>query len=75
MKRLQFKLMMEGLIMTAVEKIYVLGFEDAKEEVEKIIEMVEELDEFWNSTGDLTEIDWLEEITETVETIKIRIEK
>ena len=64
---------MEGLLMTAVEKICVLGFEDAKEDVGKIVDMVEELEAFWNSSGSLTERDWMEEISETVETLKLRI--
>lgn len=73
MNRLEFKMMMEGLISTAVEKICVLGFEDGREDVEKIVDMVEDLEAFWNSSGDLTETDWMEEITATVETLKLRI--
>lgn len=73
MNRLEFRMMMEGLLMTAVEKICVLGFEDAKEDVGKIVNMVEELEAFWNSSGSLTERDWMEEISETVETLKLRI--
>ena len=73
MNRLEFRMMMEGLLMTAVEKICVLGFEDAKEDVGKIVDMVEELEAFWNSSGSLTERDWMEEISETVETLKLRI--
>ncbi|OLS02566.1 hypothetical protein [Tissierella creatinophila] len=73
MNRLQFKMMMEGLITTAIEKICVLGFEDGKEDIEKIVDMIEELEAFWNSSGSLTETDWMEEITSTVESLKLRI--
>lgn len=39
-------MMLEGLVATAVEKICVLGEEDAKEDVSNIIEMIEELESF-----------------------------
>lgn len=73
MKRLEFKIMMEGLVSTAVEKICVLGFEEAREDIERIINMIEELEAFWNSSGELTETDWMDEISATVEALKIRI--
>jgi len=73
MTRLQMKIMMEGLIATAVEKICVLGWEDAKEDVGKIIDMVEDLELFWDSDGGLTKIDWMAEISATVEALKERI--
>ena len=57
--RVQMKMMMEGLIETAVEKINVLGWEDAKEDVQKLIDVVEDLEMFWNSDGELTETDWV----------------
>ena len=38
--RAQMKMMMEGLIATAVEKISVLGWEDAKEDVQKLTDVV-----------------------------------
>ena len=69
----QLKMMMEGLIATAVEKICVLGWEDAKEDVERIIDMIEDLEMFWDSDGRLTETDWMAEIATTVETLKRRI--
>ena len=69
----QLKMMMEGLRATAVEKICVLGWEDAKEDVEKIIDMIEDLEMFWDSDGRLTETDWMAEIATTVETLKRRI--
>lgn len=46
MTRLQFKTMMEGLMATAIEKICVLGLEDSKADVEKIIDFVEDLENF-----------------------------
>ncbi len=67
MTRLQMKIMMEGLIATAVEKICVLGCEDAKEDVGKIIDMVEDLEIFWDNDGKLTEIDWVAETLMAVE--------
>jgi hypothetical protein len=63
----QLKIMMEGLIATAVEKICVLGWEDAKEDVEKLVDLVKELEMFWDSDGSLTEIDWLAEILMAIE--------
>ena len=63
----QLKIMMEGLITTVVEKICVLGWEDAKEDVEKIVDLVEELEMFWDSDGRLTETDWVAEILMEIE--------
>ena len=59
MTRVQMKMMMEGLIATAVEKIRVLGWEDAKEDVQKLTDVVEDLEMFWDSDGELTETDWV----------------
>lgn len=67
MTRLQMKMMMEGLIATAVEKICVLGWEDAKEDVEKLVDLVEELEMFWDSDGHLTETDWVAQILMAIE--------
>ena len=61
------KMMMEGLITTAVEKIRVLGWEDAKEDVQKIVEMVEDLEMFWDWDGELTETDWVVAILAAIE--------
>lgn len=74
MKRLELKIMMEGLVSTAIEKICVLGFEDSKEDVEKIIDMIEDLECFWNSSGKLSSTNWMEEINSTVEALRTRIE-
>lgn len=65
--RVQMKMMMEGLIATAVEKISVLGWEDAKEDVQKIVEMVDDLESFWDSDGELTGVDWVAKILAAVE--------
>ena len=63
----QLKIMMEGLITTAVEKICVLGWEDAKEDVEKLVDLVEDLEMFWDSDGRLTETDWVAEVLMAIE--------
>lgn len=65
--RVQMKMMMEGLIATAVEKISVLGWENAKEDVQKFIDVVEDLEMFWDSDGELTGIDWVAKILAAVE--------
>ncbi|MFU0824069.1 hypothetical protein [Clostridium sp.] len=67
MTRLKMKIMMEGLIATAVEKINALGWEDAKEDVEKIVDMIEDLEMFWDPDGKLTKTDWSFEIQLAVE--------
>ncbi len=63
----QLKIMMEGLITTVVEKICVLGWEDAKEDVEKLVDLVEDLEMFWDCDGHLTETDWVAEILMAIE--------
>ena len=65
--RVQIKMMMEGLIATAVEKIRVLGWEDAKEDVQKFIDVVEDLEMFWDSDGELTETDWVAAMLAAIE--------
>ena len=67
MTRVQIKMMMEGLITTAVEKISVLGWEDAKEDVQKFIDVVEDLEMFWDSDGELTETDWVAAMLAAIE--------
>ena len=67
MTRIQIKMMMEGLITTAVEKISVLGWEDAKEDVQKIVEMVDDLEMFWDSDGELTRTDWVAAMLDAIE--------
>jgi len=65
--RVQIKMMMEGLIATAVEKISVLGWEDAKEDVQKLTDVVEDLEMFWDSDGELTETDWVAAMLAAIE--------
>lgn len=60
-------MMMEGLITTAVEKISVLGWEDAKEDVQKLTDVVEDLEMFWDSDGELTETDWVAAMLAAIE--------
>ena len=67
MTKVKMTAMMEGLISTAVEKIRVLGWEDAKEDVQKIVEMVEDLEMFWDSDGELTETDWVAAMLAAIE--------
>ena len=65
--RVQMKMMMEGLIATAVEKISVLGWEDAKDDVQKLTDVVEDLEMFWDSDGELTETDWVAAMLAAIE--------
>lgn len=67
MTKVKMTAMMEGLISTAVEKINVLGWEDAKVHVQKIAEMVDDLESFWDSDGELTGVDWVAKILAAVE--------
>ena len=66
MQRITFNLMMEGLVKTAVEKICVLGREKAKEDLAAITKMVHDLECFWNAKGDLTDINWSEELATAI---------
>ena len=50
--------MMEGLVATVIEKINVLGLEDAEEEVNKIGAMVDDLEMFWNADQCISDICW-----------------
>ena len=65
-KRLQFEIMMEGLISTAVEKICVLGREEAEEDLAAITKMVHDLECFWNIEGGLSDIDWSEKLATAI---------
>ncbi len=71
MTRLQLRMMMQGLIATAIEKIAVLGWEDARQDVEKLIKTVEDLDAFWNSDGALSPTDWGQKIIAAVEKTRL----
>lgn len=59
---------MEGLIDTAVETILVLGWEDAKGQVQSIAEAVTALELFWGD--EFSEVDWEEKIAEAIENVK-----
>ena len=67
MTKVKMTAMMEGLISTAVEKIRVLGWEDAKEDVQKLTDVVEDLEMFWDSDGELTETDWVAAMLAAIE--------
>ena len=66
MKRLQFEMMMDGLVSSAVEMICVLGSEGAEEYIAAITKMVDDLDCFWNTEGDLSDIDWNEKLVTAI---------
>jgi len=66
MQKIAYNLMMEGLVKTAVEKIQVLGREGAKEDIAAITKMVNDLESFWNPEGNLTAIDWSEELATAI---------
>ena len=61
MNRSRYNEMMIGLIQTAQEKQCVLG-EDAKEDIKKISDLIEDLQVFWNSDEKLTRANWKLEI-------------
>ena len=67
MTKVKMTAMMEGLIATAVEKISVLGWEDAKEDVQKLTDVVGDLEMFWDSDGELTETDWVAAMLAAIE--------
>ena len=66
MQRITYNLMMEGLVSTAVEKICVLGREEAEEDLAAITKMVYDLECFWNMEGDLSDIDWSEKLATAI---------
>lgn len=53
MNKVIYQAMMTGLVVTIIEKEVVFGKADAKEDVLKIVDMIEELDAFWNSSSEL----------------------
>lgn len=53
-----FEIMLQGLIDTAVEKMCVLGKKEAKGDVLRILRMIRDLETFWNSDCELSEIDF-----------------
>ena len=66
MGKLKFKVMMEGLISSAVEKICALGREEAEEDITAITKMVYDLECFWNMEGGLSDIDWSEKLATAI---------
>ncbi|MEQ2464738.1 hypothetical protein [Niallia hominis] len=48
-----YQAMIQGLKATIIEKGVVLGEADAKEGVLNILDLLEDLDQFWNSEEDL----------------------
>jgi len=61
MDRSRYNEMMMGLIQTAQEKQCVLG-EDAKKDIEKISDLIEDMQIFWNSDEKLSRFNWKLEI-------------
>lgn len=61
MDRSRYNEMMMGLIQTAREKQCVLG-EDAKEDIKKISDLIEDMEIFWNSDEKLSRFNWKFEI-------------
>lgn len=70
MTKEQFETMLDGLIVTAIEKICVLGKEDSQDDVSKITEMIEDLEAFWNSDGKLSDTDFSLKARETLSRFK-----
>ena len=61
MKASRYNEMMIGLIQTAIEKQCVLG-DDAKKDIDKIREVMDDLQMFWNSDESLTYSDWIKRL-------------
>lgn len=74
MTKVQLEMMFKGLIATAVEVIYVQGWEDAREEVQRLTELVGDLELFWDSDGEITGVDWGMEIAKAVERARENME-
>ncbi|MBU9723111.1 MULTISPECIES: hypothetical protein [Bacillaceae] len=55
MNRETYRAMIRGLIATIIEKEVVLGEADAKESVLTILDLLEDLDLFWNSDMEFEE--------------------
>lgn len=67
MEKTRYNQMMEGLITTAVEKVLVLGPEEANKEVEALRSTIEDLEQFWNGDQQITNQDWMEEFYRKVD--------
>ena len=70
MNKEQFETMLDGLIATTIEKTCVLGKEDSQDDVSKITEMIEDLEDFWNSDGELSDTDFSLKARETLSKFK-----
>ena len=70
MNKEQFETMLDGLITTAIEKTCVLGKEDAQDDVSKITEIIEDIEAFWNSDGELSDTDFNLKTRETLSKFK-----
>ena len=74
MTKVQLEMMFKGLIATAVEVIYVHGWEDAQEEVQGLTELIGDLELFWDADGEITGVDWGMEIAKAVERARENME-
>lgn len=52
MNKETYQATVRGLIATIIEKEVVLGEADAKEDILIILDLLEDLDQFWNSDGE-----------------------
>jgi uncharacterized protein YukE len=66
MRASRYNEMMIGLIQTAIEKQCVLGG-DANNDIDKIREVMVDLQMFWNSDGSLTYSDWVKRLDKELE--------
>lgn len=69
MDRHRYNEMMMGLIQTAQEKRCVLG-KDAKEDIKKISDLIEDMQFFWNSDEKFTRFNWKTEIDKITEEVQ-----
>ncbi len=61
MRKERYHEMMMGLMETMTEKVFFLGFEGAKPDLSKIMNMVDDLEHCWNNNGGgFFEEDWKE---------------
>jgi len=61
-----YEIMLQGLIETALEKMCVLGKEEARGDVLRILRMIRDLETFWNSDRDLSQTDFSLKARETL---------
>ncbi len=76
MQKTRYHEMMMGLLQTAEEKVNVMGFEVAKPHLSKIMNMVADLENFWNSNGGgFFEEDWKEIFQIKIDELEYRHKK